>query len=294
MKSIGSQNPWVLCGRRAVVAASCTVLLLLSLIAAPGYAQSIAVTHCQGECPRYDSPVSANRTSVVIHHLYAAGINGETSLPDWVAYRLTKEAIGVASLLPRSWQADRLVRFSPLEDIVQAGESELRLSDSISRNSNPYGGGTAELIKPEDRARLAPMTSFANTPYWPDLNNFSNMVPMPSSLRLGPWLQLEQRLNRLVMRDGEVYVIAGPLYLINMLNLSPSSNDLNPAAYFKLVSDDSGVVAFLFPQDLGQSESFCANRASLAEVQDMTGLAFFPDRGTVVESRALLEKLGCQ
>ena len=48
----------------------------------------------------------ANRANVVIHHVYAAGINGESGLADWVSYRLTKEAIGIASLLPRLWVPD--------------------------------------------------------------------------------------------------------------------------------------------------------------------------------------------
>ena len=275
------------------VAASCA--LLAAGLAADGVlAQSVAVTHCEGECPSYSSPVAANRSNVVIHHLYAAGINGETSLPDWVAYRLTKDAIGVASLLPRTWQPDRLIRFSALEDIVQTGEDELRLSDNISRSNNPYAGIVAETVEPENRARLAPITSFANTPYWSDLNNFSNMVPMPSPLRLGPWLQLEQQLNRLAAADNELQVIAGPLYLIKILNLSPASTDLNPAAYFKLVSDETGFVAFLFPEDMPQVADYCAQRVSLAEVEEMTELDFYPGRKAMRESRSLLEKLGCQ
>lgn len=277
---------------RAIAAACLGLLTWLCVPAA--LAQSVAVTHCLGECPSYSSSVSANRSSVVIHHLYAAGINGETSLPDWVAYRLTKEAMGVASLLPRTWQPDRLIKFSPLEDIVQAGEEELRLSDNISRSNNPYAGIVAEMVEPENRARLAPITSFANTPYWSDLNNFSNMVPMPATLRLGPWLQLEQRINHLVADDNELYVIAGPLYLIKILNLSPSSNDLNPAAYFKLISDDSGVVAFMFPEDMEQTAGYCAQRISLAELEEMTELEFYPDRKSTRESRVLLAKLGCQ
>ena len=56
----------------------------------------------------------ANRANVVIHHVYAAGINGESGLADWVSYRLTKEAIGIASLLPRLWVPDRLLEFSGL------------------------------------------------------------------------------------------------------------------------------------------------------------------------------------
>jgi len=274
----------------SVVSACLTIALLFT---PPVNAQSLAVTHCLGECPRHESPVTANQSRIVIHHLYAAGINGDTSLADWVAYRLTADAIGVASLLPRSWQSDRLVRFSPLEDIVQSGEEELRLSESIESNNNPYGGGAAELVKPEDRARLAPITSFANTPYWSDLNNFSNMVPMPATLRLGSWLRLEQRLNQIVSEDSDAYIIAGPLFLANILSLSPSAADVEPAAYFKLVSDESGIVGFLFPKDLEQNASYCSQRVSLSEIEEMAGLEFYPGRRSTSESATLAARLGC-
>ena len=269
-----------------------SLLVGVLLAANPGNAQSVAVTHCQGECPGYESVVKAKRSNIVIHHLYAAGINGDTSLPDWVAYRLTKDAIGVASLLPRSWQPDRLLEFSSLEDRLSLGEEELKLSESISQANNPYGGGGAVLVKPENRARLAPVTSFANTPYWSDLSNFSNMVPMPAPLRLGPWLRLEQRLNGMVAADSEAYVVAGPIYLISNLGLSPSSAELNPAAYFKLVSDETGVVAFAFPHDLAQTGDYCSYRTNLTEIQSMTDIEFFPDRNPQ-ESSSLLKKLGC-
>ncbi len=257
------------------------------------HAQTVAITHCEGECPRYQSRVTANQSNLVIHHLYAASVNGETSLSDWVAYRLTPEAQGIASLLPRSWQADRLIRFSEMADIVQAGEEELRLSENITRNANPYGGGEAALVQPENRARLAPMNSFGNTAYWSDLNNFSNMVPMPAAVRLGPWLQLEQQLNRLVAEGNEAYVIAGPLYLINVLSLSPSSADFEPAAFFKLVADDSGVAAFIFPKDMKQSDSFCQAQSSLAEVEELTSIDFYPGRRSRSASSLLYSKLGC-
>ena len=51
--------------------------------------------------------MATTRANVVIHYVYAAGLNGDTGLADWVSYRLTKDAIGVASLLPRIWQPDR-------------------------------------------------------------------------------------------------------------------------------------------------------------------------------------------
>lgn len=255
--------------------------------------QSVAVTHCQGECPSYDSQLAATRANVVIHHLYAAGLNGDTGIADWLAYRLTKDAVGVASLLPRSWQADRLVGISQVEDILQIGDAELSLTEIATSNDNPYAAMATPDVEPEERARLAPMTGFANTPYWSDLNNLSNMVPMPSPLRLGPWLRLEQRLNRLAVEREELYVITGPLYIINNLSLSPNPAELNPAAYYKIVSDDTGLVAFAFPHDMKQHQSMCEQRVAYSEIESMAGLTLFPQQKTMQESDSLLAALGC-
>jgi len=275
---------------RSIVTA--TLILLVSALATKAFGQSIAVAQCGGACPVYESIVSARQSSIVIHHLYAAGIDGFTALPNWVAYGLNADAAGVASLLPRNWKRDRLLKYSSLEDF-EAEDDEIRLSESITRNNSPYGGGGMAQMEPEDRVRLAPMTSFANTPYWSELNKLSNMLPMPAALRLGPWLQLEQRLNRLVAAEGEVYVVAGPVFLINQLSLSPALADSDPAAYFKLVANDSGTVAFLFPKDTNQFGNLCASTTTLAELQGLTGLRFFPGRSRTGASRSLLSKLGC-
>lgn len=270
-----------------------SIALLGYLFCQSALAQSVAVTHCQGECPQYESQLAATRANVVIHHLYAAGLNGDNGIADWVAYRLTKDAVGVASLLPRGWQADRLVGISQVEDILQIGEAELSLTEIATTNDNPYAAMAAPDVEPEERARLAPMTSFANTPYWSDLNNLSNMVPMPSPLRLGPWLRLEQRLNRLAVEREELFVITGPLYIISNLSLAPNSAELNPAAYYKIVTDHTGVVAFAFPNDLKQHQSLCNQRVNYREIESMSGLTLFPQQPQIDESESLLKALGC-
>ena len=277
----------------SVIRIKAITLSIATFVSLPLHAQSVAVTHCQGECPQYQSQLQANRSNLVIHHLYAAGINGETGFPDWSAYRLTPDAVGVASLLPRSWQPDRLVQFTPLEDIVTSGENEINLSATINNASNPYAGSAVELVEPEDRARLAPMTSFANTPYWSDLNNFSNMVPMPAALRLGPWLRLEQSLNRMAQEKDELYVIAGPLYVIGTLSVTPSSNELNPAAYYKIVVDGSRVASFVFPENLAQSDRYCEYQSEIDDIEQVAGLTFFPGKPSLHSSTELLVELGC-
>ena len=137
------------------------------------------------------------------------------------------------------------------------------------------------------------MTSFANTPYWAELNNLSNMVPMPTPLRRGAWLQLEQRLNRIVTAEKSLRVITGPLYLINEpLSATIDSASINPAAYFKVVVSEGGVASFVFPQDLSQTDRYCDYQAELSQIELMSSLNLFP-KGSPRQSLSLLRELGC-
>lgn len=255
-------------------------------------AQTIAVGHCQGSCPAYSSSLAATRANVVIHNLYAAGLNGDTGRADWVAYRLTREAIGVASLLPRFWQPDDLVRLSGIEELAEAEALGFSLAE-ISSGDNPYGGFNEPVGQGQERARLAPMTSFANTPYWSELNNLSNMVAMPSPLRRGAWLQLEQRLNRIVTAEQPLRVITGPLYLISEpLSATLDAARINPAAYFKVVVSGSSMAAFVFPQDLSLTDRYCDYQTALGEIERMSSLTLFPKKAPT-PSAVLLRELGC-
>jgi DNA/RNA endonuclease G (NUC1) len=256
------------------------------------HAQNVAIAHCQGTCPSYFSSLSATRANVVVHNLYAAGLNGDTGLADWVAYQLTKQAIGVASLLPRFWQPDELVRLSGIEELAEAEALGFSLAE-ISSGGNPYGGFNEPLGNVEERVRLAPMTSFAKTPYWRELNNLSNMVSMPTPLRRGPWLQLEQTLNQIVSEENSLGVISGPLFLIDQgLSTTINSANLNPAAYFKVVIADSGIAAFVFSQGISQADRFCEYQANLEQIELMSGLDLFPESNPV-HSKQLLSELGC-
>lgn len=271
----------------------CGLLLLASSLFGPMAAsQSIVVSQCLGQCPGYQSADAARNARVVIHHVYAAGLNSQTGLADWVAYRMTKEAVGVASLLSRSWQPDRLVDIPGELEIMESTAAQVSLA-SIRQRDNPYGGVSPQAPEPESRARLAPITSFANTPYWSDLNNVTNMVPMPSTLRLGAWLRLEQTLNTAVGQEGDLYVISGPLYLITApLGAGTAASSLNPAAYFKVVLNDKGYAAFVLPESLPQQASYCEQRTELKQIEQMSGLILTAAE-SLDESAELLASLGC-
>jgi endonuclease G len=264
----------------------------LAFFASHGLAQNVMVSQCNGRCPSYQSAASEKNAKLVIHHVYAAALNEQTGLADWVAYRLTKEAIGVASLLSRDWQPDRLMSVPNELEIIESTAATISLA-SIQVNDNPYAGVNTAGPDKEDRARLAPITSFANTPYWPDLNNLTNMVPMPSDLRLGPWLRLEQALNGLAGKQGELYVISGPLFLITEpLTSANSLAAFNPAAYYKVVTSGDDMAVFVFPNDLSQAESYCGYTTSLSDLETMSGLTLLPEKKRRT-SRELLAQLGC-
>ena len=112
-----------------------------SLFPVGASAQEVAVIHCPGSCPQYRSSIAANNSRVVIHHLYAAGVNNYTRRADWVAYRLTAEAFGVASLLPRDWQTDRLAGFADISELADMAELEPeRGIPDVSSAASAYGG----------------------------------------------------------------------------------------------------------------------------------------------------------
>lgn len=265
--------------------------LALSIVPILAQAQNIAISHCNGTCPAYQSNLAATRANVVVHKLYAAGLNGETGLADWVAYHLSEEAIGVASLLPRFWQADNLLGGLSNPELIELDSEELVLAE-LSSAASPYGQSQPVREK-DERVRLAPMSSFANTPYWPDLNNLSNMLPMPSPLRLGAWLRLEQALNELVARQGDLFVVTGPLFLITQpLSTTNSNASFNPAAYFKVVVGETGIATFVFPENLAQHANFCDQLGKLEQLESMNDLEFFPERD-LTESSQLIADLGC-
>ena len=253
--------------------------------------QEVAVTHCAGSCPQYSSSFIAGNSKVVIHHLYAAGLNNYSRRADWVAYRLTSDAVGVASLLPREWQPDRLAEFSEVAELADL-EPDVPLPD-IARNVTPYGGSSEPVTNEQNRVRLAPLTSFADTPYWSELNNTSNMLPMPAPLRLGAWLRLEQALNALLTSKKEIHVITGPVYFEST---APGSESLEPglnlASYYKIVRTESGIASFIFPHDMRQQESFCAGLVNIDEIERLTQLDFFPEHGATGSGQFATE-LGC-
>jgi endonuclease G len=264
-------------------------LLLFAALTANAGAQTLHVSHCLQACPT-GTPAS---NELIIRHLFAVSINQQTRLADWVSYRILEGSIGVASLLPREWYDDDLMQFgfqSSDLDGEQTGVSQPNLENQqdSSYRINEF------IINAGDRGRLVPMSSFANSSYWPDLNLLSVMSLMKPDMRLGSWARLDQAINHMVQASKDAYVLVGPIDETNTsANLENANNSNSPSAYFKIVANADGEMSvFVFDQELPLHVNYCAQLLDLESVEALSGLDFFPE-ASAWPLGSLNRQLGC-
>ena len=249
------------------------------LVATTANAQTVHISHCMAGCPVVADSTAIENRELIVRQLYVASISARSGLADWQAYRVLADSVGVASLLPRVWFEDSLVsRGTPeLEVIDSAPQIERDVPIDAEERSYQLGGIS---LPSEDQGRLVPMSSFAGTPYWPELNFFSNMAALPFELRAGSWSRLDQAINALADKIGEVYVISGPIYSERGEGMSESA--AKPSSYFKVISTHESMSTFIFGSDVRQHISFCDQVSTLELIEDATGLTLFPQRQNVI------------
>ena len=249
------------------------------LVATIANAQTVHISHCLAGCPVVAESTVIENSELIVRQLYVASINARSGLANWQAYRVLADSVGVASLLPRVWFEDSL---------VSRGAAQLEVIDSaklieqdvpIDGEERSYQLGGINLLS-EDQGRLVPMSSFAGTPYWSELNFLSNMAALPFELRAGSWSRLDQAINELADKIGEVYVISGPIYNGHEKEMIESA--VKPSAYFKVISTPESLSAFIFDRNVRQHVSFCDQVSTLELIEAATGLTLFPQRENAI------------
>ncbi|AGH50166.1 endonuclease [Sphingomonas sp. MM-1] len=236
--------------------------------AAQSRASELHTFHCLQGCP-----IGAPATNdIVVREIYTLSSNDLTKLADWVAYRVTREGIGVSG--DRDWRRDPW------------------LSSDETLTPDAYDGASGALHI--DRGHQAPLSSFSGTPHAADTNILSNITPQSSALNQGPWVRLEDRERALATRLGvPVYVYTGPLFE-RMMKPLPTGGPYQrvPSGYWKVVAlADGRATAFVFDQAAARRSDYCDARVSLLHVELRSRLVLFP-RATVPFA-SLDTELGC-
>jgi len=225
--------------------------------------------HCWQGCP-----VGASETNdLIVREIYTLSSNDETKFADWVAYRVTREAIGTSE--GRRWAADPWL--DPSETLEPADYRDAPAALGI------------------DRGHQAPLATFSGTAFAADTNYLSNITPQASALNQGPWQYLEGAERDYARRTGRLlYVLTGPLFERNRPPLPRADEPhRNPSGYWKLIVSDTGELnAFIFEQETPRSASYCSHGVTLEEVERRTGLRFFP-RLSRRSFGSLGQQLGC-
>ena len=224
--------------------------------------------HCLSGCP-----VGAPATNdVIVREIYTLSSNDLTKMADWVAYRVTKDAIGASG--DREWRADPW----------------LGTSETFGPGAYDSASDTLHI----DRGHQAPLASFSGTPWAADSNILSNITPQSSALNQGAWVKLENRERELATRLAmPVYVLTGPLYE-RMMRPLPAGGDYQrvPSGYWKVVSlADGRSTAFVFDQADARNRDMCAARVSIRHVELRARLRLFPD--ATLTATPLDAELGC-
>ena len=266
--SIYSEMRTLLVNKFLSIKRCCLLLLGGILFSASSGAQDYLIGHCYQGCP-----LGANTDNhLIIRPIYALSYNTERKSADWVAYTVSAGSIGIASSLSRQVIADNFVSDTLVEEDFTDSES-------------------LGLV----RTRYVPLVDFAATPYWEDVNYLSNSVARSSGLNQGAWYGLDWAIRNLVNREGEVYVLAGPVYKPEpeVESLLTDTPHRVPDAFFKIVITASGLgAAFIFDQDSPVHVHHCEMRATVDEVERATGLRLFPDQSRPIAGPAYAG-LGC-
>ena len=242
-------------------------LILISLVNL-GIGAEYRVVHCPYGCPSSDR----EDNKLMFRQTYALSYNRSNLSPVWAAYHMVAEGVGIATGLPR----EIIVEEVPGTTLTANEFEILEQQGSV-------------------RVQLAPLVNFAATPYWSSSNYATNSVVMPSPLASGAWAGLEWASRNLVARQGEVYIIAGPIFeeSKNYRHTQPESEHVSPEGFFKVVYTTSGEASyFLFEATLPVHVHHCERRATLEQIQEASRLTLMP-RAINLAFETMDEKLGC-
>ena len=257
--------------------------LLFLLISSFSNGQNIHISHCFSSCPLVDAE------NQVVRHLYASEIKQLTGVADFVAYRILPNTIGIESLSPRYWKKDE---FLPDSNRFEAASSALIIQQPELSEAQDRDYRSNELsLNSYDRRRLAPKTSFADTPYWDDLNYISNIASLPNDLPLCACSRLDQAINELSSSESPIYLVIDPIYGAESFT-SEKFYEEAPERYFKIVATEEFYASFSFDEKLSIHATYRSQLETIGAIQELTGFEIVSNF-LITCTPGLFVSLGC-
>ena len=214
-------------------------------------------------------PVFPSEITVLTNTGYVVGYCEARMDPAWVCYRLSEVASFHATPRPKGFVVD------------------LRTHARVTTRDYANSG--------YDRGHMAPNYAIAlcyGAQAQQETFLMSNIIPQRPNLNRRVWEQLEQaEVKNYAQRFKQLWVIAGPVFRGDAKRLE--GGVLLPDACFKIliveVNQRPHMLAFIMPQSVSGAELPQQFLTSVAEIENRTGLTFFPDLPKEIEERTEVE-----
>lgn len=238
------------------------VLLAISpspVLAAPA---ACAPQILEGIAPKLVNEKLAARTRELCFSGFAVLYSGITRTPLWSAEHLTRERIDAAEEIPRQGS------FHPERRLPADERSEL---SDYSRSGF-------------DRGHMAPSGDMADSRSQRDSFSLANIVPQNPNNNRRLWEAIERTVRSLARRDGEVYVVTGPIFAGETLKRL-HGRVLVPTGIFKAVYDPERGEAAAYVVRNAPGDEW--QKVSIAELAQITGIDVFPDLPEAAKTAAM-------
>lgn len=208
---------------------------------------------------------------------YATSYNKETKCPNWVAWHLTAEhtdgpfprsgepyfengeACGIGKVNLTILKGDYFVDME-IEESRPDFEDWSEMPDGISHGHMCPAGDNKW-------SKAAMNQSFLLT----------NMCPQSEKLNGGGWKKLEDKCREWAIKNGDIYIVAGPIFYNGVRNSFGKNKIGIPDAFFKVVLCVNGTpkaIGFIYSND-ESSQLMKNNVRSVDKVEDIAGMDFF-------------------
>lgn len=201
----------------------------------------------------YYLPTSSGQ--IIHHQYYSLSYLEEHEQAEWVAYRLTKDE------LEQPWLAR-------MDDFKE--DPNIR-SGSASPEDYKHSG--------YDRGHLVPVADRSfNEAAMSETFYMSNISPQSRNFNGGIWRELEEQTRYWAKRNGELYVISGPVLKLEEKSRIGDNEVSVPSAFFKVLLDlqepQVKGIGFVIPNEVSYEPLF-DYALSIDDVEEISGLDFF-------------------
>ena len=235
-----------------------SISVFLLLLTAPAYADGLE--GCEHHVT-YGAP--SLKPALLCRLGYALSHNSKHKVPDWVAYRLTREKMRGTYPRSNNFRAD---------PDLESGQRAVLLDYKLSGF---------------DRGHMAPAAAMKwDARAMSESFLLSNMAPqVGNGFNRGIWRVLERNVRDWTSERGMLYVVTGPIYASEELQEIGGNNVSVPTHFYKVIFDPVQVeaIAFILKNAKLQTSDLPTFITSVDVVENLTGLDFLPKLQDAVE-----------